>query len=159
MNVAVEKFAANLRPMRVDDIEAIMAIEERVYPAPWTFGIFGDCLRVGYACWVFESAGEVVGYGVMSMGAGEAHILNLAVHPEFQGLGLGRRMLRHLLRLAGRRTVTEAFLEVRPSNARAIGLYRSLGFHEVGRRKGYYRDPDGREDALVLSLSLDTHDE
>jgi ribosomal-protein-alanine N-acetyltransferase len=154
MNTAARQLAVDLRPMRTEDIDAIMAIEERVYPAPWTAGIFADCLRVGYACWVFESDGAVVGYGVMSVGAGEAHVLNLAAHPDFQGRGLGRRMLRHLLRLARHREAAKAFLEVRPSNGRAIALYESLGFQEIGRRKGYYRDPDGREDALVLALPL-----
>lgn len=154
MSSPAEQCAVHLRPMQSEDLDAVMAIEGRVYPVPWTRGIFNDCLRVRYACWVFECADGLAAYGVMSVGAGEAHILNLAVRPEFQQLGLGRRMLRHLLRLAARRGAAEAFLEVRPTNARAIALYRSQGFREVGRRKDYYRDPDGREDALVLRLSL-----
>jgi ribosomal-protein-alanine N-acetyltransferase len=140
--------------MLMGDLDAIMAIEQRAYTHPWTRGIMRDCLRVGYCCWLYESQGRVDAYGVLSTSADEAHILNLTVRPECQGQGLGRKMLTQMLRLAARHGADTVFLEVRPSNLPAIALYHKMGFNEIGVRKGYYPDRDGREDALVLAKSL-----
>lgn len=140
-----------LRPMQAEDTVDVMLIEHQVYPFPWTEGIFKDCLRVGYCCWVWQESGQVLGYGVMSVGVGEAHILNLAVHPQHQGRGLGRGMIEHLLQLAVSHGADTAFLEVRPSNERAVELYHGLGFNQVGLRKAYYPLAQGREDALIMA--------
>lgn len=142
-----------MRPMAYADIPEIMAIELRAYPFPWTDGIFRDCLRVGYSCWVFvhPDDGRVDAYGVMSMAVGEGHLLNLCVRPECQGQGLGRRALRALLDKASQYGVETMFLEVRPSNAPALRLYLSEGFNEVGTRRDYYPAHKGREDAVVLA--------
>ena len=90
----------------------------------------------------------------MSFGAGEAHILNLCVSPVDQHKGLGRRLLRHLLEVAGERRTETVFLEVRASNKFANSLYQSEGFNEIGRRNGYYPAENRREDALVFAKSL-----
>lgn len=143
-----------LRPMREEDLEQVVAIEQLAYPFPWTRGIFQDCLRVGYCCWVLELRGAVGAYGVMSVAAGESHILNLCVHPDLQRQGLGSQMLAHLVTLARRRHADTALLEVRPSNRAALALYRAAGFNEVGMRRGYYPGLKGREDAIILALDL-----
>jgi [ribosomal protein S18]-alanine N-acetyltransferase len=140
--------------MRREDLDEIMGVEVRAYPFPWTEGIFRDCMRVGYSCWVMNNAERLVGYAVMSMAAGECHILNLCVRPECQGRGYGRLLLRALLDHAQRNRVETAFLEVRPSNTPAVHLYLSEGFNEVGLRQRYYPADNGREDALVLAKSL-----
>jgi [ribosomal protein S18]-alanine N-acetyltransferase len=140
--------------MRREDLNEIMGVEVRAYPFPWTEGIFRDCMRVGYSCWVMNNAEQLVGYAVMSMAAGECHILNLCVRPECQGQGYGRLLLRALLDHARRNRVETLFLEVRPSNTPAVHLYLSEGFNEVGLRKRYYPADNGREDALVLAKSL-----
>ena len=101
-----------------------------------------------------ECDGEVVAYGIVAMGAGEAHILNICVGEAMRGRGVGRQMLKLLLERSRQAGMRDVFLEVRPSNLHAIALYQSLGFIEVGRRKAYYQAEDGREDALVLKLSL-----
>jgi ribosomal-protein-alanine N-acetyltransferase len=103
---------------------------------------------------VAEQAGDVVAYGVVAMGAGEAHILNVCVASGMRGRGIGRRMMQLLLERSAQAGMHDVFLEVRPSNPHAIALYQSLGFNEVGRRRGYYQADGGREDALVLKLSL-----
>lgn len=154
MSAVPDAAAVSIRPMHDADIDAVMAVEERAYPFPWTRGIFLDCLRVGYGCWVCESKYELCGYAVMSYGAGEAHLLNLCVAPEWQGMGLGRRLLCFVLEQAERLGAGEMFLEVRPSNTPALRLYRSLSFREIGRRKGYYPAVGGREDALVLTRTI-----
>lgn len=155
MSAAVLDPALALRPMVAADLVSVMRVEEAAYVYPWSEGIFRDCLHVGYSCWVADCGGELTGHGVMSAAAGECHILNLCVHPDWQGQRIGRALLRRLLALARRRDVDTAFLEVRPSNAAAIALYLSEGFCEVGRRRGYYPAPTGaNEDALVMAKPL-----
>jgi ribosomal-protein-alanine N-acetyltransferase len=90
----------------------------------------------------------------MSVAVGEAHVLNLCVHPAWQCNGIGRRLMSRMLALARQHRADTAFLEVRESNEQALGLYRSLGFNEVSRRRGYYPARNGREDAIVLARSL-----
>lgn len=144
-----------LRPMQAADLEAVMAIESRSYDFPWTEGIFRDCLRVGYYCRVLLIGDAVACYGIMSLGAGEAHILNLCVRPELRCQGYGGLMLNHLLDHARAQRGSMAVLEVRHSNTPALALYEKLGFEKIGTRKDYYPTFDGREDALVLMLKLD----
>ena len=143
-----------LRPMRESDLDAVHAIEIRAYPFPWTLGIFRDCLRADYPAWVLHEDGRVLGYFLMSIAAGEAHVLNVCVAPELQGAGHGRALLRALLRLARARRAERVFLEVRPSNPGAIALYETEGFNEIGRRPRYYPARNGREDAVVMALEL-----
>src|SRR5690554_7346897 len=145
---------AGLRPMREQDLDAVMAIEHRAYPFPWTVGIFRDCLRVGYPAWVLRDDHGIFGYGVLSIAADEAHLLNVCVDPHRQGRGHGRRLLRALLRIARHEGAQRVFLEVRPSNPQALSLYQDEGFNEIGRRPRYYPARNGREDAIVMALEL-----
>jgi ribosomal-protein-alanine N-acetyltransferase len=145
---------AGLRAMRESDLDAILAIEQRAYPFPWTRGIFRDCLAAGYPAWVLQERGLPIGYAVISVAADEAHILNICVAPERQGRGHGRQLLRSLVKLAIDLGAARIFLEVRPSNPNAIALYHDEGFNEIGRRPRYYPARDGREDALVMAMEL-----
>jgi ribosomal-protein-alanine N-acetyltransferase len=144
----------HIRPMMEMDLAEVALIEQKSYAFPWSENIFRDCLRVGYTCRAIDLAGQIIGYGVMSLGAGEAHILNLCIREEFRIVGFGRRLLEHMLERAMAAGIGEAFLEVRPSNLAAIRLYHRLGFEQIGIRRGYYQAPDGREDAIVLKLAL-----
>jgi [ribosomal protein S18]-alanine N-acetyltransferase len=147
--------AVVIRPMREADLVYVERIEQASYRFPWTEGIFHDCLRVGYTCVVAEIDFLLVGYGVLSSAAGEAHLLNLCVAENFRCRGLGRRVLQELLRRARDAGARVVFLEARPSNTGALRLYHALGFVQIGMRRGYYQAVDGREDAIVLRLSLD----
>jgi len=151
----VPRRLVKFRAMLPSDVPAVGAIERAAYAFPWSEGIFRDCLRVGYLCRVADVEGEIVSYGIVAMGAGEAHILNLCVSDKYRSRGVGRQMLLLLLERARQAGTTEAFLEVRPTNPLAISLYQSVGFVQVGLRKGYYQAAEGREDALVLKLVLD----
>ena len=142
------------RPMRVADVADVVAIERSSYQFPWSEGIFRDCLRVGYVCRVMTVSRQVAAYGVMSLGAGEAHILNLCVAEVHRCHGMGRRMLESLIERAAAAGMGDAYLEVRPSNTTAIRLYLALGFEQVGVRRGYYQAASGREDAAVLKRVL-----
>ena len=150
----VEFASVEIRPMHELDVPAIVVIERAAYQFPWSEGIFRDCLRVGYVCRVIDVGGDMAGYTIMSTGAGEAHILNVCVADEYRGRGLARRVLAYLLERARAAGMHEAFLEVRPSNTTAARLYHSMGFEQVGVRRGYYQATVGREDAAVLRRVL-----
>ena len=143
-----------IRPMTDEDVDAVMQVELEAYPFPWTAGIFHDCLRVGYCCWVSTLNEQIIGYGVMSVAAGEAHVLNVCVKPNMQGQGLGRRMMERLMTLAREHGAEELFLEVRVSNVPALKLYETLGFNQIGLRKAYYPAGNGKEDAILLAYTL-----
>ena len=143
-----------IRDMVHPDVPQVMENERASYDFPWTDGIFRDCLRVGYLCYVIEHDDRLIGHGVMSTGAGEAHVLNLCVAQAYRGQGIGGLLLEQLMEFAGSLGVGEVFLEVRPSNTSAIRLYQSLGFSQIGIRRGYYQAVGGREDAVVLRRLL-----
>jgi ribosomal-protein-alanine N-acetyltransferase len=115
-----------IRPMRVADVADVVALERASYQFPWSEGIFRDCLRVGYVCRVMTVSRQVMAYGVMSLGAGEAHILNLCVGETFRCRGVGKRLLSSLIERATLAGMGEAFLEVRPSMTEPDRLYLSL---------------------------------
>jgi [ribosomal protein S18]-alanine N-acetyltransferase len=144
----------HIRPRAEIDVADVVTIERSSYQFPWSEGIFRDCLRVGYLCRVMTVDKQVIGYGVMSVGAGEAHILNLCIGGAYRCHGLGKKLLEYLLQRGADSGMSEAFLEVRPSNIAAIRLYNSMGFEQVGTRRGYYQAVGGREDAAVLKLAL-----
>jgi len=143
-----------IRPMRRDDVRHVYAIEQASYPYPWTQGVFSDCMRVGYCCRVAEVDRGIGGYMILSAAAGEAHLLNLCVAPSLRGTGLARRLLDTALIEARLLKAHRLFLEVRPSNRRAIELYRRNDFRVIGKRPGYYPADEGREDALVMVRHL-----
>lgn len=136
------------------DLPAILDVEQRSYEFPWSEEIFRDCLRFGYSSWVIEIDQQLIGYGVMSLAVQECHILNVCVDPDYQGQGIGRRLLEQLLTIARSRKADTAFLEVRPTNVQALSLYLSEGFNEIGTRSSYYPTLFGREDAVILAKTL-----
>ena len=144
-----------LRKMDHADLPSVLEIEAMNYEFPWSEGVFKDCFRaMNYVNWVCEAPDDlIVGYCILSVAAGEAHIMNISVNPTFQRQGAGRKMLLHLIEYA-RPRAEKLFLEVRPSNPGAIDLYRKTGFREIGIRKGYYPGKNGREDAIMFELNL-----
>ena len=154
MITPIREVPVELRTMVHDDIAQVADIERRSYEFPWSHGVFRDCLLAGYHCIVIEREERAVGYSILSIAAGEAHILNLCVDPKFRQLGYGERLLEEILERAGNAEVGEVFLEVRPSNSKAIALYNKKGFRQVASRPAYYQAREGREDAAVLAKRL-----
>jgi [ribosomal protein S18]-alanine N-acetyltransferase len=142
----------HFEPMRVEDLPEVMEIERRSFTQPWTPGLFLHELKVPFSRTVLMRSSNgtrtTLGYVCRWLVGDEVHILNLAVHPEHRGRGLGRRLVESVIleaQSAGARVVT---LEVRRENSPARTLYRRLGFVEVGLRRNYY----GRgEDAIIMS--------
>ncbi len=140
--------------MTAADLDSVMAIENAVYPHPWTRGNFSDSLLEGYHCWIVEFAGEIIGYSVVAVAVGEAHLLNLSIAAAWQRRGHGRGLLAFVIKLARDLGAVKIFLEVRPSNEAGRSLYASAQFREIGRRRGYYPDGGKPEDAVVMELKL-----
>lgn len=155
MRVAGPAGGFRVRPMQAVDLDGVMAIEQRIYPFPWTRGNFRDSLEAGYDMPVLEVGGGIVAYAVVMWLPDEVHLLNLSVDQPWQGQGLGAWWLSCLFEDVARRGATGMLLEVRPSNQAAIRLYRRLGFETVGLRKRYYPSfNQTREDAIVMFRKL-----
>jgi len=144
----------NYRRMTARDLDAVMSIENAIYPYPWTRGNFSDSLQAGYHCWLVECGGLIVGYSVIMIAAGEGHLLNLSIAASWQRRGLATGLLRFIVKLARDYAAGKIFLEVRPSNTAARALYGGAGFSEIAMRRDYYPARDGREDAVVMELVL-----
>lgn len=146
-----------LGEFRYEHLPQVLAIENQVYPFPWTEGIFKDCLESGYVCQVLQAGDDLLGYIVSMVAVGECHILNVCTAPGYRRQGVAQFLLDYSFQRAAELGAEEVFLEVRVSNASAIALYLGLGFEQVGRRKNYYPDHEGREDALVFKRILEPH--
>ncbi len=151
---ALPQYQPQFRPMSYEDLIAICRIEPTIYSHPWTYGNFKDSLDSGYSGWVMEIAGEISGYALVMMVLDEAHLLNISVGMNHQGQGLGRTLLAHMIEVSRGHKAGNMFLEVRASNTKAIGLYESMGFCEMGIRRNYYPAAQGREDAVLMGLAL-----
>ena len=136
------------------ELDAVVEIEHAVHAHPWTRGNFADSISAGYHCWVVHRDSALVGYGVVMIAAGEAHLLNLSVAPNWQRRGVGAELTRFFVKLARDYGAEKIFLEVRPSNAAARALYAGYGFTEVGVRRDYYPAGQSREDAVIMELEL-----
>lgn len=141
-----------VRPSTPSDLKEILAIETVSFPHPWSAAAFtaelGKSPPTLYVAGR-QDQGRVDGYICFWPAADEIQLLNLAVRPDCRRRGVGRHLMQYLLQKASEEKMRQIFLEVRPSNCKALGLYRSLGFEVRYRRRGYY-SPEG-EDALVMS--------
>ncbi len=140
-----------LRPMRLSDVDDVQEIEKGCFSVPWTRDAFiheiTENLCARYL--VAELSGRVIAYAGMWFVLDEAHVTNIAVHPEHRGHGYGEMVTRALMQLASDNGMSWMTLEVRRSNAAAQSLYHKVGFFDVGYRKRYY--DDNKEDALIMA--------
>lgn len=143
-----------LRDMTEADLDAVLRIERGVHTHPWTPGNFTDALRSKYVCKVYESKQEMLGYAVLMLAVDEAELLDIAIDKQYQRHGWGRKLLEEMMALARRHDMRRMVLEVRASNAAAIGLYRKAGFADIGLRRDYYPAQNGREDAILMGRAL-----
>ena len=155
MSVATHERLA-YAPMTAADVGQVVALEEQVYPHPWSRGNFVDSLDSGYPAWTLrDEVGALAGYFLLMPVVDEAHLLNVAVAAHYQRQGLGRFLLDKVGACARGLSMQSILLEVRPSNLRAHQVYCRYGFVEIGRRKAYYPAHQGwREDAIVMRLAL-----
>jgi ribosomal-protein-alanine N-acetyltransferase len=147
--------STRLQAMTEAWLDEVSRVEKRAYTHPWSRGNFSDSLRAGYHAQVLTREQTLLGYHVLMLGAGEAHLLNITVEPDEQGRGLARSMLDELVRWSRAQGAQSLWLEVRVSNERARQIYERYGFKSVGLRRNYYPlAPFKREDALIMSLPL-----
>lgn len=142
--------------MQVGDLPEVLAIENDVYPHPWTRGNFLDSLYSGYETWTLrDPSGALAGYFLVMLAVDEAHLLNISVRRDLHGKGIGRMQLDKVVEVAREKGMTSILLEVRPSNQRALAVYYRYGFQRIGVRKGYYPAANNtREDAIVMRFHL-----
>ena len=148
------RIVAEFFPMNERDLDTVAALEASLQVFPWSRGNFADSLAVGHSAWVLRVGGDLIGFSVVMTVIDEAHLLNIGVCQRYQGQGYGARLLRHAMENARLNHASKLFLEVRPSNERAVELYRHFGFRQIGLRKGYYPATLGREDALIFDKEL-----
>ena len=135
-------------------LASILEIENESNPFPWTVGNFKDCLDKGYYSLALEDKNKFIGFAIMAISTDESHLLNIGINKNERGMGYGEKLLKKMIIAAEVMGSRKIILEVRLSNKTAYQLYKKLGFEEIGIRKKYYRLPEGREDAYVLSKSL-----
>jgi len=156
MAIEENKFKDQLdyRYMTESDLEAVLEIERLSNPFPWTEQNFIDCLRRDYYCLIQIHSDGVSGFAIQSIALDEAHLLNIGVSSNKRRQGLGSDLLEKIIYASETMGSNKIFLEVRVSNAAATNLYLDFGFKQIGVRKDYYRLPEGKEDALLMSKSL-----
>jgi len=143
-----------LRDMILADVDDVVAIEQKLQHFPWSRENFSDAVNNGYLCYVDESQDMLRGYVILMPLIDEMELLNITVEESQQRKGLGREMLKEMLRIASTLEMKRMFLEVRLSNLAAISLYESVGFCIIGKRCNYYQSNYGSEDALVMACEL-----
>ena len=141
-----------IRKMTVEDIPAVIALDQISFSLPWPERSFRFELTENEAsrCWVAEKDGRVVGMIVNWLLVDEVHVATIATHPDFRRQGIAKKLLTHALQYMSGEGALTSFLEVRESNTAAREMYRKFGYEETGRRKGYYKD--NNEDAILMTL-------
>lgn len=141
--------------MQHNDLVEVLAIEQAANAFPWSLKNFEDSLRSGHNAWLFSNENNsILGYAITQTVVDEIHLLNICVTPEFQGKGLGRKILDHVIEFAETKSAAVILLEVRRSNQRAQQLYLRAGFNEMSVRAKYYPAENGREDAILMAMDL-----
>ncbi|MFY9260405.1 MAG: ribosomal protein S18-alanine N-acetyltransferase [Gallionella sp.] len=143
-----------IRDMTAADVNAVLAIERSVQPYPWTLGNFNDALQAGYVARVVVNDDEIQGFMVWFALPDEAELLNIGVAAAHQRQGIARALINDLLATATTQQRQRVFLEVRVSNIAAIELYCHADFAVAGERRGYYKNAQGSENALVMVCEL-----
>ncbi|MBD3815676.1 MAG: ribosomal protein S18-alanine N-acetyltransferase [Halothiobacillus sp.] len=146
---------AHILSLNEEDLPAVQRIEQAAHIFPWSERVFKDCIRSGYYLDGAYDGSTLLGFSVVMPILNEWHLLNLCVDPKRQRRGIGRLLLEYMIEQAKKAEVDSLWLEVREGNAAARQLYSAHGFKQVGLRKAYYPAKDGREDALVLTRTLD----
>lgn len=139
-----------LAKMTSDHLPEVISIADSTAKNPWSETHFADSIS---NAWVLKNNDLVVGFAVIAMAADEAELHNMAIHPQWQGQGLGSIFLHTLIESLPC-TIKMMYLEVRVTNFTAIRLYSGLGFEKIAEREGYYRTELGSEDALIMRMSL-----
>lgn len=155
MNAVLKAAEVRLEPLTLENLDAVVRVEQQAYAHPWARRNFEDSLTAGYQAQLLLAGDTLLGYFVAMKGVDEVHLLNITVARDYQRQGWAQVLLDALALWARGQGAQWIWLEVRMGNARAIRVYEAQGFRRVGQRKNYYPgDPGQHEDALVMSLGL-----
>ncbi len=139
-----------IRAIQAKDLNRVHTIECAAYPSPWSKELLRDCMRAQLDFRVLEiESGVIVGYIISRYKLKICHILNIGIHPDYQNKGYGQAILQEVLNTCPLE-IRIFLLDVRPSNARALHIYKKMGFYSTRVKRGYYRDQQGIENALVM---------
>lgn len=136
------------------DLERAFQLEQRSHAFPWTEKTFASNQGERYLNYQLTTDDQLAGFAITQVVLDEATLFNLAVDPVFQRQGIGRQLLQHVITELESRGIQTLWLEVRASNRPAIALYEQLDFNEVSVRRNYYPTADGKEDAIIMALTL-----
>ena len=142
------------RDLTEADLPDILKIERQSYEFPWSEQIFRDCINSDYSCIGVSLYDRLAGYMIVSNVLDESHLLNICLSENWRGQGVAGVMIDYLASELKLRKLKRLYLEVRPSNLRALALYNHKGFEIIGLRKDYYPAEGGREDAITMVLHL-----
>jgi ribosomal-protein-alanine N-acetyltransferase len=139
-----------IMPLQLEHIDGVLEVDRLSFSIPWSRASFeNEAVQNDFARYVVAvSGGKIIGYGGVWIIAGEGQITNIAVHPDFRGMGTASKILEALIEICRHEAVSDMTLEVRVSNTPAIELYQKYGFVEEGVRKQFYAD--NKEDALIM---------
>jgi [ribosomal protein S18]-alanine N-acetyltransferase len=156
LEMTVDFSGMRLTRMQLSDLDEVMQIEQVAHTHPWSKNSFLEALANYYEAWILRTAsGELIGYYVQMIVLDESHLLTIAIKESMRRQHLGAYLLQQLISQSSQKQLRVVLLEVRVSNLAAIGLYESLGFKSVGRRKNYYQvTPQQREDALIMQYQI-----
>lgn len=146
----------NVADLEEADFPRLFAIEQAAHLVPWSFGTLKNNQGERYLnLKIRNHHGEILGFAICQTVLDEATLFNIAIDPPFQGQGLGKLLLEHLIAQLRQKGIATLWLEVRQSNTGAQHLYQQCGFNQVDIRKNYYPTPQGgRENAIVMALCL-----
>ena len=154
MAISIQQKEFFIRDMGPDDLDEVVSIEQIASAHPWGRSLFQSCFDGGYHCMVGCVGDTVVGFGILSLAASEAHLQNIAVSPSWQGKGYGRELLESIIDQADQLDARVIFLEVSVENSVALSLYIAHGFREIGIRKNYYTTPEGKKNARIMRFDF-----
>ncbi|MDF0533911.1 ribosomal protein S18-alanine N-acetyltransferase [Shewanella sp. A32] len=146
---------AQVLPLSIAQLSQMLLVEQQAHPYPWDEATLASCFgRFYQQLGLFDDNAQLIGFSIMQCLFEEATLMNICVKPSEQGKGFGKLLLEQTIASLKAQHIDVLLLEVRVSNASAIGLYRHLGFIETGNRRNYYHTAAGREDAMLMELKL-----
>ncbi len=152
--IAKIKQLVEIKEMTLSNLNDVYDLETKTYEYPWSKNILRGCLINKYECFIATINKQIVGYLIVKISSPESHILNLTIDKNYRNNGIASQFLEMVILKCRLLKSNIIFLETRLSNSPAISLYIKFGFNKIGVRQNYYKSKNGREDAVIFSMSV-----